>query len=110
MGKRLKFFTTCLFFSTIKSHLSLSQVFCSYSVFPLGWNDGGGNLGKNCRQGPFGENKNLSGLRGYNGTGRSAGSVHLLAEVRLKHPLWLNCMSLIRRMDWTWGWKAQKSL
>lgn len=47
IGKRLKFFTTCLFFSTIKSHLSLSQVFCSYSVFPLGWNDGGGNLGKN---------------------------------------------------------------
>ena len=35
---------------------------------------------------------------------------HLLAEVRVKHPLWWNCMSLTRRMDWIWGWKALNSL
>ena len=55
-------------------------------------------------------NKKPRGLLGYGSTGCSAGGVHLLAEVKVKHPLWWNCMSLIRRMDWIWGWKAQKSL
>ncbi|KAG7231672.1 hypothetical protein INR49_010752 [Caranx melampygus] len=75
----------------------------------LGWSDDGGDLGKEWREGLIWRSKKLRGLRGYGSTW-PAGGVHLLAEVKVKHPLWWNCMSLIRRMDWIWGWKAQKSL